>query len=173
VHAQRNLRLLGRLELDVGGDELVRLKLVDGSERSLDAGGGFGLSAGLMYQTTFPLAIEATVGFKLGLITSPSGDVVFSRIPLDVVVSVADVGHRVGIGATTHLRPILSCNISGVCSNRVAFDTAYGLLCQYAYSTEHSNRSLELGARLTLMHYAVDNETFAANSIGVFVSGRL
>jgi hypothetical protein len=60
-----------------------------------------------------------------------------------------------------------------VCSQQVTFDTAHGLLFQYAYSTEHSNRSMDLGVRLTLMHYAVDNETFNADSVGVFVSGRL
>jgi hypothetical protein len=170
---RRNLKLLGRTQFDYGGDEIVRLTLSNGDERGLDAGQGITLSAGLLYQSTFPLAIEVTAGFKLALFTVSNGSVEFWRIPLDVIVSAGGVGHRVGIGATAHFRPTFSCNVSSLCSGEVILDTAHGVILQYAYSTEHSNRSLDLGARVTLLSYAADNETIGANSIGVFASGRL
>jgi hypothetical protein len=173
VRPRRNLELLARLQFDLGGQEIIRVKLSDGGVRSLDAGQGGTLSSGLMYRSTFPLAIEATVGYKFALVTFSNGSIDFWRIPLDIIVSAAGVGHRVGVGATTHFRPTFSCKVSGVCSGEVIFDTAHGLILQYAYSTERSNRSFELGARVTLLSYAVDNETIGAHSIGVFASVRL
>jgi hypothetical protein len=173
VRPQRNLKFLGRIQFDFGGEEIIGLRFTDGDERSLHAGQGATLSAGLMYRSSFPLAIEATVGFKLALLAPSNGNVDFTRIPLDVIVSAGGVGHRVGIGATAHFRPKLSCNVSGVCSGAVVFDTAHGLILQYAYSTQRTNRAFDLGARITLLSYAIDNETIGANSIGVFASGRL
>jgi hypothetical protein len=92
----RSVGAVFRLGLDFGGEELVELNYDDGRSSSIRAGQLFTFAGGILYQPPAPWSLEATIGYKIDRASASNGGVQFARIPLDVVVSFASKGHRLG-----------------------------------------------------------------------------
>lgn len=127
-----------------------------------------------------PFALEATLGYKTGRTSASNGTVEFTRLPVDVLVSLT-LGHtRLGFGATMHFHPSAKRNVATVYADEVAFDDALGFLLQFAHTLPFSStHGIDLGARYTSIKYSVSEgqmapvSKFDGSSAGLFVGIRL
>jgi hypothetical protein len=169
-HRPRPVTFLLRTQADFGGDDLFSGQTTNGDSVSVPAGTGLTLAAGLIFQPDIPLAIELTAGYKLRILSASNGTVTFSRFPIDAIASFAPGHHRLGLGVTVHLSPSLDCSVSGICEANVPFDTAVGLILQWAYTLGR----LDFGARATFLSYSVPgNSSFSGDTLGFFIGARL
>jgi hypothetical protein len=125
----RPLGFLVRMGLEGGGDKLVTVEWEDGDKQDITAGGLLTFSGGLLYHPDAPYAIEATIGYKFDRVNGSNGKIQFTRVPLDMVVSWARSGHRLGVGGTMHLSPTFTCEVDGMCDGSVSYDDAFGTSC--------------------------------------------
>jgi hypothetical protein len=174
--ARRSVGVLFRLGLDHGGEELVELSYSDGRSSSIRAGQLVTFSGGILYQPAAPWSLEATIGYKVDRESASNGSVQFARIPVDVVLSYASQGHRVGAGLTAHVSPSLSCEgtVCGGAAVSVPLDTSFGMIAQYAHGFRRGDRGFEIGVRYTRISYAGDGiPAFDGSSIGAFFGAWL
>jgi hypothetical protein len=165
------VRLLARMGLDGGGSRLAKVTMSDGSTRSLAAGGLFTIAAGLLYApAAAPIAIEATIGYKVDDVTASNGQLKFDRWPLELLASYRIDRHRIGGGLTRHGAPTYRAHVDGSPTTRVTFDDAFGGVLQYAYGDGNGSVYWDVGARITLVKYTVPGDSVSGNSLGAFVS---
>lgn len=161
----RPLGFLVRMGLEGGGDKLVTVEWEDGDKTDITAGGLLTFSGGLLYHPDAPFAVEATIGYKFDQVNGSNGKIQFTRVPVDVVVSWARSGHRLGVGGTMHLSPTFTCDVDGMCDGSVSYHDAFGTLLQYVYGRGRDH-GWEIGARATFIRYkgngleAVDGTCF-------------
>ena len=174
--ARRSVGALFRAGVDLGGEELVELRYDDGRSSTIRAGQLVTFAGGILYQPAASWSAEATIGYKIDRESASNGSVQFARIPVDIVVSYAAAGHRLGAGVTTHLSPSFDCDgtVCGGASISIPLNTAFGLIAQYAYGFRRGDRGFELGGRYTRISYVGNGvATFDGSSIGVFVGAWL
>lgn len=175
--SERTVAFLMRFGLEFGGDDLVMVTDTDGGSTTITGGGRGLFSAGAIYHPAAPFTVEATLGWKTSAARRANGSIAFDRFPLDLIVSVAGHGHRLGAGPTVHFGPTLSCNVSGLCDQNVSFDTAVGGVIQYAYTyifRGTTNRAVEFGARYTFLTYSGDGvPDVDGSAFGLFLGGWL
>lgn len=167
----RRVSGLVRLGYDGGGEDLVSGRDADGEHFSLTAGGGATIAAGVSFTPAPYLALDVTVGYKRTAASIGDGNISFSRIPVDVVISRVAEHQRLGIGLTAHFAPTLGCDFTG-CREDLELDTAYGFLLQWIVNFNH----VELGLRGTLLNYGVGNgsdEQLHGSSLGAFIGARI
>jgi hypothetical protein len=165
----RSVALLVRMDLAFGGKELARVQWSDGTEGKLKAGQLMTFAAGVLFHPELPVAVEGTVGYKFDQVNGSNGSIKFTRLPVDVVVSYAYRGHRLGAGLTAHLSPKFSCAVDGLCDTSTQYRTAFGPLAQYAYGFRIGNNGgFELGARYTRVKYSGSGlETIDGSGFGL------
>jgi hypothetical protein len=100
---------------------------------------------------------DTTIGYKFDKVNGSNGSISFTRVPIDVVVSYANWGGRLGLGATYHAFASYSCDASGLCNNSVKFPNAFGGIAQLAYALKLKTFLLDVGLRYTLIKYKGDN----------------
>jgi hypothetical protein len=167
----REVRVLARMGLDGGGTRLAKVTMTDGSTQSLSAGGLFTIAAGLLFApASTPIAVEATVGYKVDDVTASNGQLKFDRWPLELLASYRIDRHRLGGGVTRHGAPTYEIAVDGSPTSRVEFDDAVGAIVQYAYGDVSGNLYWDVGARLTFIEYRAPGDSVSGNSIGAFVS---
>lgn len=148
----RPLGFLVRMGIEGGGDKLASVEWEDGDKTNITAGGLISFSGGLLYHPDAPIAVEATIGYKFDRVNGSNGKIQFTRVPVDLVVSWARSGHRLGLGGTMHLSPTFTCKVDELCDDSVSFDNAFGSIVQYAYGRGR-DRGWEIGARATFITY--------------------
>jgi hypothetical protein len=169
----RPVGVLLRMGLDVGGDKLAEVQYANGDTAQLTAGGLVTFAAGVLIHPAAPWALEATVGYKIDKVNASNGTLQFSRIPVDVILSYANSGHRLGAGATVHLSPTGKCEVDGYCNESVSYNHALGGIVQYVYGWGR-DRGVELGVRGTFIHYSGDGlKTINGSSVGLILGGWL
>lgn len=167
----REVRVLARMGLDGGGTRLAKVPMSDGSTQSLSAGGLFTIAGGLLYAPEgTPIAIEATVGYKVDDVTASNGQLKFDRWPLELLASYRSERHRIGGGVARHGAPTYKIAVDGSPTSRVEFDDAFGAVVQYAYGDVGGDFYWDIGARVTIIKYQVPGDSVSGNSIGAFVS---
>jgi hypothetical protein len=177
----RTLSFLYRLTVDFGGDDVVKITSTEGNDK-ITAGGLAGLSAGLFFHPAGWWTVETTIGYKLNRLTYTNGDAQFSRVPVEVIVSLRDEGFRAGLGGTAHLAPTMRCSVPNVCGFDIVLDTAFGLIAQAAYGFHGGGIfHFDLGLRATAIKYTGagvrdlkdGSNELDGTSIGFFVGGWL
>lgn len=170
----RSLSFLARVGVEFGGDTLATVDVSDGSTQTISAGGRTVISAGVIYQPG-TWALEATIGYKRDSSDISNGTVGFTRYPLDIIASIAPGGARVGAGIAVHFSPNYRCDITAICSDEIAFDTAVGAVVQLAYSLRLSyTTALDFAARYTFIKYSADGYNSPDGSgIGLLFAVRL
>jgi hypothetical protein len=172
--ASRPLTGLVRTSFDFGGTAVARADLapagsLDPPERhTLRAGQLITLSGGALLRGGGPWSVEATAGYKLDKLSAGGKTAWFTRLPLDLLVSVGGA-HRLGLGATLHLAPQVRCSGDATCSWTRTYPAAAGGVLQYAWRSGETY-GLEAGGRLTWLKYrGAGLPTLDANTLGVFV----
>jgi hypothetical protein len=151
----RGVGILLRMNFDFGGDTVDYGAFTNGDEWKIKAGQLFTFAGGVIVHPDAPWAVEATAGYKFDQVNGSNGTIKFTRIPVDVVVSWAPGGHRLGAGATVHVSPTYRCDVSGLCDITADWDTAFGAIVQYAYGLKvGDNGAFDVGARYTYIQYA-------------------
>jgi len=165
-----DLHLVGRMGIDGGGDRLAKVTMSDGSSQTITAGGLFTIGAGLVYMPrAAPIAVEATLGYKVDDITASNGSMKFSRWPIELLASYVLERHRIGGGLAQHRSPTFACSVSGVCSGSTKAPAALGAVAQYGYGDYSGQFVWDIGLRLTFINYKFA-EKISGNSVGGFVS---
>lgn len=169
----RNVGYLIRMDFAFGGDELERVTWDNGDETKLKAGQLMTFAGGLIYRPDAPWALESTIGYKFDQANGSNGTIKFTRIPVDVVISYANSGHRLGVGATAHLSPKYSCEVDGYCDASASYDTALGAIAQYAYGFRLGvNGGLDVGVRYTRVQYSATGlPNLDGSNFGFFFGG--
>jgi hypothetical protein len=170
----RNLGFLIRMNFDFGGDVVEEVSWTNGDSTKLKAGQLITFAGGVLYRPQAPWALETTLGYKFDKANGSNGTIEFTRIPLDVIASWANGGHRLGGGATLHFSPTFRCDATGVCSTTSSFDTALGGIVQYAYGYAIGNHGYDVGVRYTKIRYAGSGlPTIDGSGFGFFFGGWL
>ncbi len=162
--AAYDVRPLGKLGFDFGGDKLVTAYFTDGSTKSLYANEGFFAGAGVSIRDPdSELEIEAALSFKASSITASNGDVTWVRWPLDLLAFYRQPSYRVGAGVTFHLHPRVRASGAAAGAD-LQFSPALGLLLQADYLLRDN---VALGARYTNIEYRLTDGGASARSDGI------
>lgn len=171
IPPRRRLAFLFRGGFDFGGAKLIELRSTDGDSATLKAGQLVWCGVGFLFQAAAPWSLDATIGYKGDGRSGSTGSAGFARFPLDIILSFAARGHRLGVGSTIHFSPKFTCD-AGVCgvAVEIPLDTSIGLLAQWAYGIRRSKYGMELGARYTRLSYQGKGiDSFDGSSFGFFV----
>jgi hypothetical protein len=90
---------------ELGGDDFLKVAFTNGSTQKLRAGQGGTLSIGglLRPSVTSPLSLRGTVGFKYVTTAADDANIMFTRVPLELVGSYQmPNGVRAGAGVVYH-----------------------------------------------------------------------
>ena len=170
----RDVGFLIRMNFDFGGDVVDEVSWTNGDSTKLKAGQLMTFAGGLIYHPDAPWALEGTLGYKFDKANGSNGTIEFTRIPLDVIASWANGGHRLGAGPTFHFSPTYNCDATGVCSITSSYDTAVGGIVQYAYGFAVNNHGYDVGLRYTFISYSRPGAASVDGSgIGFFFGGWL
>ncbi len=172
----RSVGFLLRMGFDFGGDKLTTVTWSDNTSADIKGGQLITFAAGAIYRPAeASYALEATLGYKFDKANGSNGSIGFTRIPLDVIASLAYGGHRIGVGPTVHFAPNFGCHASGICSSDTSFDTALGGVAQYAINFFGARSTgLEVGLRYTYIRYKhVGLATLDGSGPGFFFGGSL
>jgi hypothetical protein len=177
----RTVGVLFRMNLDFGGDDVMKIMTSSGAD-TITAGGLVAFSGGVFFHPEAAWTLEATLGYKIQRLVYMIGSAEFTRFPMDVIVSLRNGDFRGGIGTTAHLAPTVSCNVPDACDRNVSLDVAYGLILQAAYGFHgRGSWGIDLGLRATLITYSGANvktlsggpDELDGSCAGVFIGGWL
>lgn len=82
---QKQLRFLVGGGLTFGGDKLVTVEYVNGTEMDVRAGGMLAMNAGIDYRVTDTFSFQATVGYHVDDSSARNGDARFTRVPMELL----------------------------------------------------------------------------------------
>lgn len=146
--------------LDVGGDEVLKIKYVGGGSDSLRAGEGVHLALGTDVDFAGTYMARATIGYKEGGITAKNGDATFSRVPVELTGYRFWGEHGLGAGLTHQSNIRVRCDFSGgICPfSKVDVKDATGVLIEYLYRVRHAdtNRGYSIGVRIGGIDYQAE-----------------
>jgi len=164
-----DVRPVGRIGFDFGGDNLVTAQFANGSSESIKANELLYLAAGASIITdSKDMEVEVTVGYKFKNISASNGDLKWTRFPVDALVFYRMPKFRVGGGLTYHLNPKLSG--SGIASNvNGSFDDSLGYLLQADYLV---TQKVNVGVRYTILDYKISGISVKSSGIGVTAGYR-
>ena len=164
-----------KVGFDFGGDTLATVRFTDGSTQSIKGNQGyyFGAGASILLTDSKDVEVEGTVSYKEDSVTASNGEVIFSRVPIDVLAFYRFPEHfRVGGGLTYHVNPKLTG--SGVVGNvNIGFDNALGLVLQAEYLLppwSPRTPKMSIGVRFTMLDYETNGATVKSNGVGATFS---
>ena len=156
---------VARIGFDFGGDNLTTRSFADGSSGSIRANEGFWIGAGVLVSGSRSIEAEVTLAYKFASARAASGDVTWTRIPLDALAFYRLPRFRFGGGLTYHFAPQLQG--AGVASNATAkFDDALGWVLQADYIL--TPRYI-IGARYTDVTYRSGGASFGGKGLGTTI----
>lgn len=132
--AQRDFYFVLSGGLTGGGDKLAEVRYSNGDREAIRAGGLFQLNAGLLWQPALaPVSVQATIGWHADSIDASNGDVVFSRVPVEVLGYFTGVPRwRFGGGARFVRDARLETDVDGF-SDTLRFRDSTGLVLEAGY----------------------------------------
>lgn len=171
VHAAESHLYFGG-GLDFGGDTLLEVTYVDGSDEKLYAGEGVHLAVGTDIDISAVAMVRATLGYKFSSINAENGDILFRRVPIELIGYRFFDNHGIGTGLTHHISSKLSCDIDILCDFTADVEDATGWVVEYLYRSrrEDNNKGFTVGVRTV---FGLDyeprggGEDANANSIGI------
>ena len=155
-------RLLLEFGQEWGGDELLTTQFTNGDEKTIYAGKGLHLMAGieLSFEKIENLKFRISTGLKWSLIEAENASIHCTRIPLTVSpFLLIKNDFRIGIGATTHLIPKLH---GDAFIDNIKFTSKVGPRLEIGYRW--------FALTYTLINYELDNQNINASSFGVILS---
>lgn len=158
-------------DTDINAEVLVTTVYTDGSTDEITGGEGFTLSGGIYIPIEKDIGIQATIGYKIDSVDANNGTIDFTRIPLDVLVfkHFGDK-HSIAAGGTYHLSPTFTCEVSGVCTGSLNFDSALGLIAEYSYAIKKNTEGgMKIGLRYTNISYELGAASLDGSSIGMIL----
>ncbi len=149
-----------------GGDEVANVTFVSGNTKTIEGGGLFSLSAGLVFDHD-----SYTSRFKLGIkkdsIDATNGSLNWDRITADVLL-MYKLNEDVQIGAGLTYHSSIELSGSGVVAGSAKFDNALGFMMEADYFWDTKSY---IGLSLTAIDYKISGSTFSGNSLGVVIGG--
>jgi hypothetical protein len=121
------------LSVEMGGDDFLEVFFTNGGSQTLRAGQGGTLSVGgiLRPSATSPLSLRGTLGFKFVTTAADNANIMFTRIPVELVGSYHfPNGMRVGAGVVHHANNRF--NGDGFVAD-ASFDAATGATAEIGY----------------------------------------
>jgi hypothetical protein len=162
-----DVRPVGKLGFDFGGDKIVTATFTNGKTDSIKANEGVYLGGGVsILNDSKNIETEVTINVKYTSITAGNGSIKWTRYPLDALVFYRMPQFRLGGGLTYHLSPKLSG--SGVVGGlNVKVDDALGVVLQGDYLL---GQKMALGLRYTNLTYKPSGGGADAKSNGLGVT---
>ena len=165
----------------VGGDNLVKVNLNDGNQKTLDAGAGALAALGLRVT---PLWLKGTIGFGAGgelgwkgsHISASNGDVTLTRYPLLLLAhGMARVSDHAYVLVAGGIEKQLGVHMSGSGFGGgldVPFTSRLGGTGEVALLyAETANLAFDFTLRLSRLTYEYQGQPFDANSVGFAIGG--
>lgn len=160
------VRLLLGGALELGGDNVAKVYFTNGQEQSVKAGQGGTVSVGaqLQFKGVERLLLRTSVGYKYLTTQADNVHIRLTRVPIHLTANwMAHKNVRLGAGLVTH--QAIKFHADGIGDN-IAFNAATGPVFEVAYRG--------VGLSYTIMTYKDKaNHTYAANAVGLTVSGVL
>lgn len=146
--------------LEFGGDDFLEVVFTTGSTQKIKAGQGGTIAIGgiLRPNAASPLSLRGTIGFKYVTTAADNANIMFTRIPLELVGGYDFANHmRVGAGLSYHMNN--KFNGDGFVPD-VTFDPTAGFTAEIGYKA--------VALTYTVLNYKADNgESIDGGSIGV------
>lgn len=94
-----NWRFMGRIGTGFGGENMGSGNYANGGYYELNAGTGMKYALGADYRLSPKTTLQASIGREISMISAIEGDLVFNRLPLEVM-GMYDIGKdmRIGLG---------------------------------------------------------------------------
>ncbi len=161
------------VDVDTGSDIMFTGVFTDGSTDDITGGEGVIFAGGVYVPIEDDLGVQATIGYKWDSIDAANGTIDFTRIPIDMLVfkHLGD-NHSVAAGATYHMSPTFTCEVTAVCTGSVEFDGAFGLIAEYSYALQSNKESgMKIGVRYTNISYesSAVTQAYDGSSIGLIL----
>jgi len=118
TYANKSIFLIG-LGFDFGGERLAKLNYQRGNSKNVRSNQGFHLYLGFEHILKKGLLVKTNAGYKVDAATAQSGDVKFTRIPLEVLPFAVAGKHRLGAGPSYHVRTRYECKLSNNCNQSI------------------------------------------------------
>lgn len=153
--APRNFYFVFAGGITYGGDKLVEANYTNGDTATVRAGGLAYGAIGVAWQpAATPFAVQTTVGYHVDRVNASNGEIVFSRVPVEVLGYYTGVPNwRFGGGARLVNAPELDVEIDGNKSN-VQYKNAIGFVVEAGYQL---GTSAWIGLRLTKEDYQAES----------------
>ncbi len=175
VARERPLHLAVKLGFDIGFTDLLRVKLSDGSTRSIVANQGVFLGVGGAFLPLWDgrLLTEATLGLKYTGVEASNGSAMLLLFPLEILETVRVDPLKLGAGIVYLYRP--SMTGKGVLSSfDVGFDSSLGGVVQaeWAFRSRRDASAWSVGPRFVWQRLQVrgGGKVLDANAVGLVVS---
>ena len=161
------------VDVDTGSDIMFTGVFTDGSTDDITGGEGVVFAGGVYVPIEDDLGVQATIGYKWDSIDAANGTIDFTRIPIDMLVfkHLGD-SHSFAAGATYHMSPTFTCEVTAVCTGSVEFDGAFGLIAEYSYALKSNKESgMKIGVRYTNISYesSAVTQSYDGSSIGLIL----
>ncbi|MFN0097047.1 MAG: hypothetical protein ACKVS7_00110 [Gemmatimonadaceae bacterium] len=147
------------LNFEFGGDDFLEVFFTSGDSQKIKAGQGGTIAVGgiLRPNASSPLSLRGTLGFKFVTTAADNANIMFTRIPLEVVGGYDfPNGMRVGAGLVYHVNN--EFNGDGFVPD-ASFDPAAGFTAEVGYKS--------VALTYTALDYAIDGgPSFNGGSIG-------
>jgi hypothetical protein len=165
-----NLFIQGGLHF--GGDTLATANFVGGGSDSIEAGGLISGSVGLITSVGESMELRSSIGIKMDGIFAENGELVFTRLPLELMAFSTGEAVRFGAGLSYHLAPELEIDQPSMSSATVEFDDAAGFVIQLEYQLSERGH---IGLKATLIDYEISGSGGAevdGDSLGIILGAR-
>lgn len=163
-----------KIGYDVGGDTVARVTFTNGDTESIKANEGFFAGAGVsLVNEAQDVQTEISLSYKFGGSIADNGDVLFTSLPVDVLVFYRWPRIRLGGGFVHHLAPELEVSgAGGSFASNTKYQDSTGTVVQLDYRV---TEKINLGLRYTKIDYEQEGTgaSFDGNSVGIVFSGNL
>lgn len=153
-----------------GGDELAKVRFLDGGSQKIKAGSLLYVGAGFLARfSNTPISLQATINYHFDISTAENGDATFSRVPLEAIAFYTKDKFRFGAGLSYHMSPELEID-TDFGGRTDGFDDALGYVFQVDYLAA---KNLALGGRILAIEYEASEVDFSADGNSVGLIGTL
>ena len=158
-----------------GGETLVKVIYTDGSTSEINAGQGFMLTGGAIFDLTqtqpHKFELQTTLGWKWATTKRASNaEISWTRFPIDVLSFYRNVemNYRLGGGITYHFSNDFKA--TGDASRfSTKFNNALGFVVQGDYFLSEE-RNIGVGLRATMIKYKANGISANGNSFGIHLT---
>jgi len=118
------------------------------------------------------MELRSSIGIKMDGIFAENGELVFIRLPLEVMAFSTGDTLRFGAGLSYHLSPELKIDDPSLPSTTIDFDDALGFVAQLEHRLGERGH---IGLKATFIDYEISGTgggTVSGDSIGIIIGAR-